>query len=69
MDAADAEALYRTLENEIIPTYYGTGDSGLPAEWIARMRNSIATLTPQFSSDRMVADYLSNIYNLAERSA
>ena len=68
MDAADAEALYRTLENEIIPTYYGTGDSGLPTEWIARMRNSIATLTPQFSSDRMVADYLSNIYNLAERS-
>lgn len=68
MDAADAEALYRTLENEIIPTYYGTDDSGLPAEWIARMRNSIATLTSQFSSDRMVADYLSNIYNLAEQS-
>ncbi len=64
MDAADAEALYQTLENEIIPAYYDIGDNGLSSEWIARMRNSIATLTPQFSSDRMVADYLSNIYNL-----
>jgi len=65
MDAADAEALYQTLEKEIIPTYYGIGESGLPSDWIARMRNSIATLTPQFSSDRMVSDYFANIYRLA----
>ncbi|MBX7054398.1 MAG: alpha-glucan family phosphorylase [Pyrinomonadaceae bacterium] len=64
MDAADAEALYQTLEKEIIPTYYDIGDNGVPTEWIARMRDSLATLTPQFSSDRMVADYLSNIYNM-----
>ncbi|MBK7804095.1 MAG: alpha-glucan family phosphorylase [Chloracidobacterium sp.] len=65
-DAADAEALYQTLEKEIIPTYYGIGESGLPSDWIARMRNSIATLTPQFSSDRMVSDYLANIYRFAD---
>ncbi|MFM9904201.1 MAG: alpha-glucan family phosphorylase [Pyrinomonadaceae bacterium] len=62
LDAADAEAMYSTLENEIIPAYYSLDESGLPIDWIRRMKNSIATLTPQFSSDRMVKDYLTNIY-------
>ncbi|MEQ1643394.1 MAG: alpha-glucan family phosphorylase [Pyrinomonadaceae bacterium] len=62
MDTEDAESLYSTLENVIIPAYYSRGENGLPKEWIARMKNSIATLTPQFSSDRMVSDYLRNIY-------
>ncbi|MGQ0541589.1 MAG: alpha-glucan family phosphorylase [Blastocatellia bacterium] len=62
-DADDAEALYSTLEKELIPAFYKTDDSGLPTEWIRRMKNSIATLTPQFSSDRMVKDYLERIYS------
>lgn len=61
-DAADAEALYQTLENEVIPTFYETGENGLPTRWIARMRNALQTLTPQFSSDRMLKDYLEKIY-------
>lgn len=62
MDAADAEALYSTLENDVIPAFYSYDASGLPADWVRRMKNSIATLTPQFSSDRMVGDYLRQIY-------
>lgn len=62
-DEQDAEALYSTLENEIVPTYYTHGNAGLPTEWVKRMKNSIATLTPMFSSDRMVRDYLDKIYN------
>lgn len=62
MDAADAESLYATLENEIIPAYYSLDADGLSRDWIERMKNSMATLTPQFSSDRMVNDYLNNIY-------
>lgn len=62
MDAADSESLYSVLENELIPAYYATDESGMRREWIARMRNSIATLTPQFSTDRMVTDYLEQIY-------
>ncbi|MFN2501873.1 MAG: alpha-glucan family phosphorylase [Pyrinomonadaceae bacterium] len=64
MDAADAEALYSTLENSVVPAYYNRDDDGLPTEWIRRMKNSMATLTPQFSSDRMVVDYLNTIYQL-----
>jgi starch phosphorylase len=62
MDAADSEALYATLENELIPAYYSHDESGLPVEWVRRMKNALATLTPQFSTDRMVADYVANIY-------
>ena len=64
MDAADSLALYSTLENELIPAYYAKAENGLPVEWIRRMKNSMATLTPQFSSDRMVTDYLRNIYEV-----
>lgn len=64
MDSADSPALYATLENEIIPTYYSRDANDLPGEWIALMRNSIATLTSQFSSDRMVSDYVARIYGL-----
>jgi glycogen phosphorylase len=66
MDAEDAESLYSTLENELIPMYYDRGDAGFSPAWVARMRNSIATLTPQFSSDRMLRDYLSRIYKTDE---
>lgn len=62
MDAEDTESLYSTLENKIIPAFYSKGESGLPTEWIAKMKNALATLTPQFSSDRMVKDYLERIY-------
>jgi starch phosphorylase len=61
-DQQDAESLYRTLEEVIIPTFYNKGNDGLPNEWIERMKNSIATLTPKFSSDRMVVDYVEKIY-------
>lgn len=61
-DAEDAESLYATLENEIIPAFYERDAAGLPRPWIDRMTNSIATLTTKFSSDRMVMEYLERIY-------
>lgn len=63
-DRLDADSLYSVLEDQIIPAYYARDERGIPADWIRRMRNSIATLTPQFSSDRMVRDYLTRIYNI-----
>ena len=61
-DAADAESLYSVLETQVVPAYYERDTSGLPHRWIAMMKNSIATLTPQFSTDRMVAEYFDRIY-------
>lgn len=62
MDAADAESLYATLESQIIPAYYSVDVDGVPREWMRLMKKSMATLTPLFSSDRMVNDYLDRIY-------
>lgn len=62
IDAEDAEFLYSTLEKEIIPAFYNISESGLPDEWIGRMKDALATLTPQFSSDRMLRDYIEKIY-------
>ena len=62
-DAADAKSLYDTLEKEIIPLYYLERSSdGLPGEWIARMKGSIRTLAPQFSTRRMVKEYVDRLY-------
>jgi starch phosphorylase len=62
-DRRDAASLYDTLENEIIPMYYleRSGD-GLPVEWIARMKESMRTLAPQFSMRRMVKEYTERLY-------
>ena len=56
IDHRDADALYRELEEEIIPTYYEE-----KARWLAMMRASIA-LAERFSSDRMVRDYFRRLY-------
>lgn len=63
VDASDAEALYRVLEQEVVPLYYGRDEFGLPRKWIAMMKRSIAKLVPEFNSDRMVEDYTRRIYS------
>jgi starch phosphorylase len=62
MDRKDAESMYRVLSEEVIPRFYDRDDDGLPRRWIATMKRSIGTLAPQFSSDRMVAEYVERIY-------
>jgi len=62
-DEDDAKSLYDTLENEIIPLYYQLRSSdGLPGEWISRIKSSIRTIGPQFSTRRMVKEYLERMY-------
>ena len=61
-DAAEAEALYAVLEREIIPEFYTRDDWGIPRAWVARMRESMATLTPRFSASRAVRQYTEQHY-------
>ena len=73
-DARDAEQLYNLLEQEIVPAFYDANDAGVPVRWIARMRESMARLTPAFSANRTVREYTEDHYllaaaALAERSA
>ena len=61
-DAAEAAALYSILENEVIPTFYTRNADGLPTEWLVKMRESMATLTAQFSANRAVRQYTNECY-------
>jgi starch phosphorylase len=61
-DAADAEALYQLLENEIVPAYYERDALGLPHRWIRVVKESLRTITPRFCSRRMVKQYVEEMY-------
>jgi starch phosphorylase len=61
-DAQDAESLYETLENEIIPLYYDRDQEDIPHGWIAHMKASLKTNIPQFSTRRMVKEYVEKLY-------
>ncbi|HMS40272.1 MAG TPA: hypothetical protein PKE69_08605, partial [Pyrinomonadaceae bacterium] len=62
MDANDAESLYEVLETQVIKDFYEHDENSLQTVWIRRMKDALATLTPQFSSDRMLKDYIEQIY-------
>ena len=61
-DAAEAGALYDRLEREVIPEFYSRNEKGIPTGWVARMRESMAQLTPHFSADRAVREYTEQRY-------
>ena len=63
IDALDAESLYRTLEQDVLPAFYTRDDKGVPRQWIAMMKSAIQTLAPKFNSNRMVEDYVRRIYS------
>ncbi|MSO55677.1 MAG: alpha-glucan family phosphorylase [Acidobacteria bacterium] len=68
-DAADADALYRLLEEQIVPTYYQRGQSGVPHAWLRIVKECIRTVTPQFSAARMVKQYVEEMYGPAAAQA
>jgi glycogen phosphorylase len=61
-DAREADALYACLETEAIPGFYARDERGLPPAWVARMRESMARLTPRFSANRSVREYTERHY-------
>ena len=61
-DAAEATMLYERLEREVVPEFYARGEQGIPTAWVARMRESMALLTPRFSANRTVREYTEQRY-------
>jgi starch phosphorylase len=61
-DAADADALYRLLEEQVVPTFYNRDPNGTPRAWLRVVRESIRTVMPRFSARRMVKDYVQSMY-------
>ncbi len=67
-DTIEAGQLLDLLEHRVIPTFYERNHAGMPRPWLEMVRASMATLTPRFSSNRMMRDYLERIYLPAARA-
>ena len=65
LDARDAEALYRLLEETVVPLYYGRDPQGLPTSWLSFVRHAIQSVTPGFSARRMMKEYVGTLYRPA----
>jgi glycogen phosphorylase/synthase len=64
---SDATALYRLLEEELVPTFFSRDGKGVPTAWVEMMAHCLATVPTVFNTDRMVSDYLRSAYKpLAE---
>jgi len=61
-DQADAEALYRLLEEEVAPLFYQRNNDNVPQGWVAMMKDAIRTVGPQFSTRRMIKEYARDYY-------
>jgi glycogen phosphorylase len=66
-DAAEADALYRLLDERVVPLFYDRDPDGLPSGWLAMMRASIRHVASRFSARRMVLDYRRQCYLPAAR--
>lgn len=62
-DELDAETIYNTFENEIIPLYFKRDNDGVPTEWIQCMKNDMMQIAPFYTMKRMLDDYFSQYYN------
>jgi starch phosphorylase len=67
-DILHATAIYSLLENEIVPMFYERRDQGPPREWMRRVKQSIANLSPRFDCRRMVHEYMEQLYEPAHRA-
>lgn len=61
-DAADAESLFRILEDQVVPEYFDRDAHGIPRAWVKRMRSSLETCLQLFHTDRMVGEYATKFY-------
>lgn len=62
VDEAEADALYSLLEDVIVPEFYSRNQDGIPTRWIERVRESMASLAPRFSTNRTVREYAEKFY-------
>ncbi|HEY6947271.1 MAG TPA: hypothetical protein VI297_00535 [Gemmatimonadales bacterium] len=65
-DARDAGALYDLLEREVVPLFYERDKQGIPRGWVRRIKQSLRTIGPRYSSQRMLEDYVATAYRAAE---
>jgi starch phosphorylase len=66
-DEAEANAIYETLEQKVVPLFYQRDAHGVPVGWMQRSKTAIRTIAPAFSARRMLIDYVNELYSAAAR--
>ena len=61
-DRLEANSMYELIEHQITPLFYDRNENGEPERWLTHVRHTLATLSPQLSADRMVRQYVSELY-------
>jgi phosphorylase/glycogen(starch) synthase len=59
----DSATIYNIIENDIVPAYYKTGGHGLSKEWVGYIKNTIAHVASNFTTNRMLTDYVNQYYD------
>ena len=68
VDAADAESLYRILEEQVVPSFYDRDERRIPRRWLKVVREAMRSNLPRFSARRMVKQYVTEMYTPAAQS-
>jgi alpha-glucan phosphorylase-like protein len=61
-DEHDFESLVKVLSESVIPEFYDRDERGIPHAWLKRIRNAMQTLLSQFSTNRMLGEYVQKYY-------
>ncbi|MDR2926600.1 MAG: alpha-glucan family phosphorylase [Cytophagaceae bacterium] len=61
-DELDASIIYSVLENDIIPTYFDIDSKGVSSRWVKYIKNSLAQIAPEYTTRRMINDYIARFY-------
>ncbi|SDH94883.1 alpha-glucan family phosphorylase [Agrococcus jejuensis] len=61
-DALEATALYDLIEHQVAPRFYRRDERGLPRDWIASIRHTLETMSPELSAERMLQQYVRDLY-------
>jgi glycogen phosphorylase len=67
-DKRDAESLLKVLETQAVPLYYTLNDQGIPEKWLQMVKHALKTLGWRYNSDRMVKDYVRQMYMRAAKT-
>jgi glycogen phosphorylase len=67
IDAADADRLYRLLEDQVIPLYYHRNAQDIPLGWVEKMRHALRLAGSRFAARRMLREYVQEYYAPAIR--
>ena len=62
LPAADANALYRLLEEDVVPAFYERDGANIPRRWLATVKEAMRSVAPRFCARRMVKEYVTKMY-------